>query len=234
MKKSLTMKITFSSIFTCIVLITSACGTQSSDSVVQTSVAETLSAVPTQPAEALSEVEVTRVVEVTKIVQLEITSTPRPTQEATETPEPTSTSTVTPTVEATSAFSSSAAEPTVPIEPTGPLGLSLNQLINRYAAMTDLQKVDYAATVPGKTVYWTAKVYNITTEGLIIMDNPYGAGRITLKGVPVETAILIDKDMLVDFRGMIESFGGTFGREIVVTNAEIVRYYLEPTATPTP
>ena len=234
MKKSLTLKLTTCIIITCIGLVISACSAQPPDSVVQTAIAETMVAAPTLPAEPLSEVEVTRVVEVTKIVQLEITSTPKPTQEVTETPEPTATSTVTPTVEKTSAFSSIEAEPTVPIEPTGPLGLSLNQLINRYSAMTDLQKQDYATTIPGKTVYWQAKVYNITTDGNIIMDNPYGSGRIILNGVPNETAILIDKDMLVDFRGMIESFGGTFGREIVVTNAEVVRYFLEPTATPTP
>ena len=230
MEKSLIIKFTTSIIIACIGLVFAACSAQPSDSAVQTAVAETVSAAPTQPAAEVQEMEVTRVVEVTKLVQREITSTPMPTEEATETPVPTATSTVTPTARQ----AGTNAEPTVPVEPTGPLGLSLNQLINRYAAMTDLQKEDFAATVPGKTVYWSARVYNITTDGEIIMDNPFGAGRVILKGVPAETAIQIDKEMLVDFRGMIESFGGTFGREIVVVNPEIVRFYVEPTATPTP
>ena len=201
----------------------------------QTAVAETLAAAPAQPVEAAQQIEVTRMVEVTEIVQVEITSTPQPTQEATDTPTPQPTTTTTGTPTPVPAFGSNTnnAEPTLPIEPTGPLGLSLNQLINRYSAMTDLQKQDFAQTLPGKTIYWEAQVYNINTDGTIILDNPYGSGRVILKGVPIETAIKIDKDMLVDFRGMIESFGGTFGREIVVSQAEIVRYFFEPTATPT-
>ena len=236
MKKSLILKIAIFLMAACFTLAASACSNQLSDEALEIAVAETVAAIPPQPAEEIQEVEVTRVMEVTTVVQVEITSTPKPTEEVTETPtpEPTSTATETPTAERGAALTGSDAEPATPIEPSGPLGLSLNALINRYAAMTDLQKEDFATTLPGKTIYWTAQVYNVTTDGTVIMDNHYGAGRVILKGVPLETAINIDKDMLVDFRGMIESFGGTFGREIVVIDPEIVRYYVEPTITPTP
>jgi hypothetical protein len=234
MIKSLTVKPTIRLLVVLTSLVLTACNAQPSDALVQTAVAETLTAAPVLPAGEIQELEVTRLVEVTRIVQVQITNTPEPTQEVTATPtsEPTATTTLTPTPGSAFTTGMTEAEPTSTIVPSGPLGLSLNQLINRYAAMTDLQKQDFAVTLPGKTVYWTAQVYNITTDGTLIMDNPYGAGRVMLIGVPLETAIRIDKDMLVDFRGMIVSFAGTFGREIVVANPEVVRYYVEATATP--
>jgi hypothetical protein len=236
MEKSLIVKLTTCLLVGGIGLIVSACNASPSDSLVETAVAETLAAAPEQPSGEVLEVEVTRVMEVTKVVQVPVTTTPEPTKDVTETatPESTATTTVTPTATSIFAAGETEAEPTAPIEPSGPLGLGLNQLINRYTGMTDLQKKEFAAALPGKTVYWTGQVYNIMTDGTIILDNPYGAGRVTLLGIAPEDAIDIDKDMLVDFRGMIVSFGGTFGRDIVITNAELVRYYFEPTATPTP
>lgn len=236
MKISPIIKLTTCLLVASLGLAVSACSAQPSDAQVQTAVAETVAAAPALPAGEVQEVEVTQLVEVTRIVQVEITSTPEPTQETapTATPEPTATTTVTPTASSFLGASGSMAEPTAIIEPGGSLGLGLNQLINRYTAMTDLQKKEFAATLPGKTVYWTGQVYNIAADGTILLDNPYGSGRVTILGIVPEEAIDIDKDMLVDFRGMIVSFGGTFGRDIVITNAELVRYYFEPTATPTP
>lgn len=207
-----------------------ACGGQAPADQVQTAVAETVAALPTQPQEATQVLQVTQIVEVTKIVIVGVTATPAP-------PTPTARATDTPAVSPTPAEfipaqPTATATPT-PIVESGPLGLTLNQLIRRYTDMTDLQKQEFVKTLPGKTVYWIGEVYNVATDGTIILDNPYGGGRVTLKGVPIETAIQIDKGMLVEFRGMIESFGGTFGREIVVANGEVVRYYFPPTPTPT-
>jgi hypothetical protein len=211
----------------CLLLTLSACGSQPSTSQLQTAVAGTLAVLPTQIAESEKVIEITEIVEVTKVVEVRVTSTPQPTSEATatDTLEPTPEVTNTPTLFVTST-------PT-PIQPGDPLGLSFNQLIRRYADMTDLQKQEFVKTLPGKTVYWEAKVYNVLADGTILMDNPYGSGRVTLMGVPLETAIQIDKGMTVDFRGMIESVGGTLGRDIVVTNGDVVRFYVPPTATPT-
>ncbi len=229
MMKSLTIKVACCLLIFGIALSISACSTQPSASKIQTAVAGTLANAPARPAESTQVVEVTQVMEVTKIVEVIITSTPRPAEKATATTtlQPTVTTEVTPTV-STKAVTETAR----PIEASGPLGLSFNQLMQKYAGMTDLQKQDFAATLPGKTVVWTAQVYNITTEGIIILDNPYGSGRVTLKGIPIEIAIKIDKGMLVDFSGMIESFEGSFLNEIVVVDAKVIRYYEPPTATP--
>jgi hypothetical protein len=207
-----------------------ACGGQPSDVQLQTALAETLAAMPTQPIDEVQAVEVTQVKEVTKIVVVGVTSTPAP---ATATPTITGTPEASPTAEAITGARPAATSTPSPVTPSGSLTLGLNQLIRRYTDMTDLQKQEFVKTLPGKTIFWMAEVYNVATDGTLILDNPYGGGRVTLKGVPVETAILIDRGMYVEFRGMIESFGGSFGREIVVTNADIVRFYYPPTPTPT-
>jgi hypothetical protein len=211
-------------------LILAACGGTPSAQELQTAVAETLAAMPPSPAEQIQVVEITELVRVTQLTVIDVTATPRPTEAATATLTPTETPEFTPTPGAL--LVESTATPT-PVTESGALGLTLNQLIRRYGDMTDLQKQEYAKTLPGKTVFWIAEVYNVTTDGTMILDNPYGGGRVTLKGVPIETALAIDKGMLIEFRGMIESFGGSFGRDIVVVNPVVVRYYFEPTATPT-
>jgi hypothetical protein len=217
-------RIVLLSLFACLGLGLTACGGGLSAEELQQAVDETLAAMPTQPQEEIQVIEVTKVLEVTKIAVVGVTATPIPTSAASDTPTPT---------ETPEAARPAASSTPTPVTETGPLGLSLNQLIRRYSDMTDLQKQEFVKTLPGKTVYWIAEVYNITTDGTLILDNPYGGGRVTLKGIPVETALKIDREMLVEFRGMIESFGGSFGRDIVVTNGVIVRYYFEPTPTPT-
>jgi hypothetical protein len=235
MTKSLPIKVASSLLFLGIVLAVSACGGQPSDSKVQTAVAGTLAFAPVQPVETGQVVEVTRVMEVTKIVEVVVTSASRPTgvTTATATAQPEATEEATPTGEAGAASTQEATETARPIQASGPLGLTFNQLMKKFAGMTDLQKQDYVATLPGKTVSWTAQVNNITTAGIIILDNPYGTGRVTLKGIPIETAIQIDPGMLVDFSGMIESFEGTFFIEIVVVDAKVIRFYPPPTGTVT-
>jgi hypothetical protein len=81
-------------------------------------------------------------------------------------------------------------------------------------------------------VSWAAVVYNITTDGVLILDNPYAAGRVTLKGIPIENSLKINKGMLVDFTGTIESFDGSFLNEFVIIDGKILRAYEPPTATP--
>ncbi len=234
MKKSLTIKVACGFLLIGIVLTVSACGAQPSASKIQTAVAGTLANAPARSSGAAQVVEVTQVKEVTKIVEVIVTSTPRPAEKATQTAtsQPATATQATPTVEALPASTRAVTDTPQPVVATGPLGLSFNQLMKKYADMTDLQKQDFAATLPGKTVSWTAQVSNITTEGVIILDNPYGSGRVTLQGIPLETAIKIDKGMLVDFTGMIESFEGTFLNQIVIVDAQVKSYYLPPTATP--
>jgi hypothetical protein len=213
--------------------LVAACRSTPSPEELQSAVEETMAAMPTQPQEELQVIEVTQVLEVTKFAVIEITTTPAPTKENTATPTPTDTLEASPTPEPVLESMILITETPTPVTESGPLNLGFNQLIRRYTNMTDLQKQEFVKTLPGKTIYWNAEVYNITTDGTLVLDNPYGVGRVTLKGTPIETALEIDRGMLVDFRGMIQSFGGSFGREIVIINADIVRYYYPPTPTPT-
>jgi hypothetical protein len=217
-----------------ILLSISACNGKPSPSTVQTAVSATLARMPVPQAEATRLVEVTQVMEVTKLVEVKITSTSKPAEKASATPSATATA-ETPTeanAGATGGEAATATETPQPVVPSGPLGLSFNQLMHQYADMTDLQKQQFAATLPGKMVDWTGQVYNITTEGVLVLDNPFGPGRVTVVGVPVEQAMKIDKGMLVDFTGMIASFEGSFLTEIGVVDAKITRTYELPTATP--
>lgn len=233
MSKSLTTIIILGLLFIEIALAVSACSSQPSAAQVQTAVAGTLGAPPAEPVVVTQLVEVTRVMEVTKIVEVIVAATANPTEKTTPTVQPAATLEATPTAEASLAPTSAIPPTATPLEASGPLGLSFNQLLKKYADMTDLQKQAFVASLPGKTVSWTAQVYNITTDGIIILDNPYEAGRVTLKGVPIETALKIDTGMLVDFSGIIESFSGAFFPDIVIVDTQILRYYLPPSATPT-
>jgi len=216
-----------------------ACGGQPSASSLQTAVAETVAAMPA-PAEAQpQEVEVTRLAEVTRIVEVKITNTPQPTSKATATPTATPTSEATATLEPSATvegimLATATSTPEITVEPSGPLNMTLNQMVNKFVLMTDLQKQDFIATAPGKSVIWSAQVYNITTEGVIILDNPNSVGTVYLKDVPYETAIKISRTMLVDFTGVIESISEIASLEVVLVNVKISRYYLPPSATPTP
>jgi hypothetical protein len=231
--KSPTMYVACAFLLFGLVLIVPACSPQPSVDQVQTAVAGTLANARVQPAEAGEVVEVTQVVEVTKILEVRVTSALQPTQKATATatPKPKVEEEATPTAAAGAAAEKESTATTEPIAASGPLGLSLTQLVKNYEEMTDLQKQDYAAALPGKTVSWTAQVSNITPEGAIILDNPFGSGRVILEGLPLETAIKIDTGMLVDFKGLIKSIRGTYFIEINVVEAEVTRFYASPTGT---
>jgi hypothetical protein len=216
-----------------LVLTVPACSPQPSASQVQTAVAGTLANAGVQPAETGAVVEVTRVIEVTKILEVRVTSALQPTQKttATATRQPEEVVEATPTGAAGAASTKESTATAAPIVASGPLGLSLNLFMNNYAELTDLQKQDYRGTLPGKTVSWTAQVSNITPAGTLILDNPYGSGRVFLEGVPLETAIEIDAGMLVDFTGMIKNIRGTYFIEIYVVEAKVIRFYPPPTGT---
>jgi len=208
-----------------------ACGGQPSQSSVDTAVAGTVAAMPA--GDATQVIEVTQVVDVTRVSVIQYTPTPRPTEPPTDTPEPSDTPTPAPTETPRPPMPG---EPTavITVEPSGEINLTLNQFLNQYKNMTDLQKKEYVATLPGKQVFWTAEVDNVTTDGLVELSNLFSSDSVVLVGVPYETAVKMDKKMLVDFKGMIQSFTGDFSPDIVVVDVTIVRVYNLPTPTPTP
>jgi hypothetical protein len=100
--------------------------------------------------------------------------------------------------------------------------------------MTNLQRKEFAASLPGKTVSWYAILENTTYEGLIIMRYPFGMeGFVILEDVPAETAVLINRGYQVEFSGMIESFN-IETNYLTLKNVKIIAFYVEPTATITP
>ncbi|MFZ6027362.1 MAG: hypothetical protein ACOYYS_06575 [Chloroflexota bacterium] len=209
-----------------------ACGGPVTTSVIETVVAETVAAITPAQGEVTKIVEVTKVKEITKIVPIEVTTTPKPTERASATPTPSASPTGTPTP--TRALLPN--EPTIAstVEPSGVIHETLNQFIALYKAMTDLQKAEYVASLPGKSVSWTAQVDNVTGDGTVILKAPFAGGTVILLNIPAETAIELDRKMLVDFSGMIISFSGNISPEVTLDEVTIRRYYHLPTATPTP
>ena len=230
------MKISIVRIFlimlVCIMLaMVVACGGQPSQSSVDTAVAGTVAAMPAGDATQI--IEVTQIVDVTRVSVVQYSPTPRPTEAPTNTPEPSNTPTPAPTETPRPAMPG---DPTavITVEPSGEINLTLSQFLTQYKNMTDLQKQEYVATLPGKQIFWTAEVDNVTQDGLVELSNLYSSDSVILVGVPYETAVKLDKNMLVDFKGMIQSFSGDFSPDIVVVDVNIVRFYNLPTPTPKP
>lgn len=212
-----------------------ACSAQPSASIVETIVAKTVAAKPEPPAQEITQlVEVTRVVEVTAPAAAQGEATP------TSTETPTTSPTVTPTAQATTPAAAQAggkATATLTataIQPGGALNWSLQYFVQRYNSMTDLQRKNLVATLPGKTVTWYAILDNVTADGQIVMKFPFAMyGSIILKGVSPEISVKIERGYQVEFSGMIESFDSEFSNKMVLTDVNVIAFYVEPTATPT-
>jgi hypothetical protein len=207
-----------------------ACAAKPSASNIQTAVAATLAAAPAQPGQQVTQlVEVTRVVEVTAAAQdtTAASDTPTDTPEVTDTPTATEagTETVTPTETET---------PTQGVQPGAPLYWSLQYFVSRYSFMTDLQKQQFVATLPGRTVSWYAIMDNVTSDGLVMMRFPFGMyGSIVLEGVPADVSAQINRGYQVEFTGTIQSFDSQSSNQLVLANVKITAFYPEPTATVT-
>ena len=213
--------------------VIAACSASASPAAIQTAIAGTQAAAPPQVT------VVTQVVDITNVVVIQLSATPRPTSAASNTPSATTalskTATLAFTVTATPYGAKGSATTAATIQPGKPLGLTLTYFFNTLAAMTDLQKKEYILTLPGKMVSWTGSVDNVTSDGLVMVKLPPPfMGSITLKGVPKDVALNIDRDNLVDFTGMIESINEDYNLQLVVTDVKVIRAYPPPTLTPTP
>jgi hypothetical protein len=210
-----------------------ACSASASPAAIQTAIAGTLAAAPPQVT------VVTQVVDITNVVVIQMSATPRPTSAATNTPSattvPSKTSTLAFTPTATAYGAKASATSAATIQPGKPLGLTLTYFFNSLDAMTDLQKKNYVLTLPGKMVNWTGTVDNVTGDGLVMVKLPAPfMGSITLKGVPTDVALKIDRDNLVEFTGMIESINEDYNLQLIITDVKVIRSYPPPTITPTP
>jgi hypothetical protein len=232
MKKSLLPALAFI-LVALLAIPLAACAAKPSSANIQTAVAATLSAAPTQPGQ-----QVTQLVEVTRVV--EATAAPQDTTAASDTPTDTPEVTDTPTAaEAGTETVTPTETPTQGVQAGAPLYWSLQYFVSRYSFMTDMQKQQFVATLPGRTVSWYAIMDNVTTDGLVMMRFPFGMyGSIVLDGVPADVSAQINRGYQVEFSGMIQSFDSQSSNQLVLSNVKIIAFYPEPTATitmtPTP
>ncbi len=219
-------------ITTTLILLTSlltiplvGCASQPSVSAIHTAVAGTLTAAPSRPVSM-----VTSLVEVTRLVAVSATVPTGPAASHT----PTTTSTPTTTQTATETVVAQATDtPGVTITPGTPLYMTLQFFATYYYDLTGLQQSAFAATLPGKTISWYALVENITPDGLVIMQFPYGLnGSVILDDVPNSTAKWINLGDQVEFAGMIQSFDMVLGT-VELSNVTILNFYPAPTSTET-
>ena len=197
-----------------------ACNAQPSGAVLDTAVAETLTAIPAGQ------------LEVTRVVKVVITATPGPTNTATATLAATDTPTI--TLTPIVPFTSTATLAAVQTTPGGPLRLNLPQFLTKYLGSTDLQKKAFIDSLPGKVVSWSANVQDVTLDGVVIVQVPdFVDSTIILNGVPLTAAQRTYKNQYIDFTGTIDSFNEGIGIQIVLVKAKITAWYAFPTSTPT-
>jgi hypothetical protein len=212
-----------------------ACGAKPSAASIQAAVEQTLAAAPTQPPQpgqvVTKLVEVTRVVEVTAPpASSEASSTPADT----DTPAAVETATETPTATQEGILQDTATPEPAAVQPGEPLNWSLQYFVARYNFMTDLQRKEFAASLPGKTVSWYASLNNVNADGSVVMKFPYGMqGSLILNDIPTATATRINHGDQVEFTGMITSFDIVFNI-LVLNNVKVTAFYVEPTPTITP
>lgn len=85
------------------------------------------------------------------------------------------------------------------------LGLSLSEFAFHYDHLTDLQREQFLADLPGKTVDWTGTVYDVDERGIHIdMPGSVWNGFATLRDVPPEVAITINKNSRIHFTATVD------------------------------
>lgn len=85
------------------------------------------------------------------------------------------------------------------------LGLSLTEFASRYDRLTDLQREEFLAGLPGKTVDWSGIVYDVDDSGILIdMPGSVWNGFATLRDVEPGIALTINKNSRIRFTATIE------------------------------
>lgn len=128
--------------------------------------------------------------------------TPTGTATSTDTPQPTPTAT----------------------EVSRALGLSLTEFVVKYEGLTDLQRDDFIAALPGKTVDWTGKVYDVDKRGIFIdMPGSIWNGMTVLTDVPPDIAITINKGSRIRFKGTIDHTVNFIFFYIYISEVEVIQ-----------
>jgi hypothetical protein len=163
------------------------------------------------------------------------TPTPLPPTEtslptATQTKTPTSTPTLSPETATAAARQSATAASQTPIptptetEVSRVLGLSLTEFVVKYEGLTDLQREAFIAGLPGKTVDWTGKVYDVDSRGIFIdMPGSIWNGMTVLTDVPADIAITVNKDSRIRFKGTIDHTANFIFFYIYISEVEVIQ-----------
>lgn len=147
-----------------------------------------------------------------RAVALLPTKTPRPTATSTPTKRPT-------------AGPSPTASPSATVAPTvdPDLGLSITEFVKKYEGLTDLQRPIFLDSLPGKTIDWTGKVYDVDERGIFIdMPGSIWTGMTLLTDVPEGIALTVEKDRRLHFTGTIEKTVDFVFFYVYIVNVKII------------
>lgn len=150
-------------------------------------------------------------------LRLTPSATPLPSPSETPLP-PTGTTVPTPT--------NTAGPSPTPIETSTPqaLGLSLSEFVVRYESLTDLQREGFIAELPGKTVDWTGKVYDVDDRGIFIdMPGSIWNGYTVLTDVPEDIALTINRDSRIRFTATIDHTANFIFFYIYLVDVEVIQ-----------
>jgi len=115
--------------------------------------------------------------------------------------------------------------PTNTPEPTKDmrLNLSLTEFVNYWDSLTDLQKDDFLMTLPGKTVDWEAKVFEVKSDGEIKLEIPGTfLSLVTCEGVSIDYAKTINKDSYIRFTGRIRDVSNLIALYIYIDACTVI------------
>jgi hypothetical protein len=102
------------------------------------------------------------------------------------------------------------------------LHLSLEEFVNHYDSLTDLQKKAYITSVIGKIVRWDGQVLDVNSNGDVTINIPGTLLSVVyLQGVPLDIAQSINKDSHISFTGTIEQVIDFLGLHIYLSNVTI-------------
>lgn len=98
-----------------------------------------------------------------------------------------------------------------------PSKISWEEIDSTYERMTQLQRADYIKTLPGKQIHWTATVREVRSDGDLPLNMPGRTSHsITLRGVPKELALTIQRDQRIVFDAVIDDANDFLGLNIIL------------------